>query len=206
MYALLLALLLAGGSGGVQNCICDPTIPDTLGEDDCGLTKLTIRQPQSPAVFLVRDRSLSKRHRWLVLPRDLRHNLEDLTPEERATFWAVAITKARSEWPGRWAVLVNGVAYRTQCQLHAHIGELLGPIDQSTGIVVSRVEDIPLPPLPGEGVFITPDGGDLRVVTGNDTDEEIVLVNGCPWGWIVIPGLPVTFNPCIEPSRNQPKW
>lgn len=154
---LLLALV-----ADVRGCTCDPAVSTSMTGRECSLTRIAVEEPGDPPVFFIRDANPSKPDRMLAIPHSLRHTLDDLTPDERNALWTAVIEKARTLWNDRWAVAINSEEKRTQCQLHVHIGKLLDDVSAGGGVLVGRVEDIPLP-AKGNGLWIQPEGNSFRV-------------------------------------------
>jgi len=97
-----------------------------------------------------------------------------MTASERSVYLRAAIEKAQQLWPDHWGVAINGEERRTQCLLHAHVGKILDDADVSGGVIVEKVEDIPLPPA-GTGLLIHPEGGKLRVQFGAQVYETALM-------------------------------
>lgn len=166
---ILLAVLL-----DIRGCVCDPAVPASMEARECNLTRLATEQHGSQPVFFIKDANPTKPDRWLAIPHPIRHTLNDMSPAERNAYWRAALKKAHALWGNDWAVAVNGLEKRTQCQLHAHIGKLLATADSSGGIVVKRIQDIPVPP-PGSGIWIQPEGKKLRVHPGEMAGELNIM-------------------------------
>jgi hypothetical protein len=167
---VLIPVLLLAFVADIRGCVCDPAHPDTMQGRECGLTEAAVKDLDSAPVFFVKDANPTKPNRWLAIPHALHHTLDDMTPAERNAYWSAAIEKARSLWQDSWAIAVNSDERRTQCQLHAHIGKLLDTTDRTGGILVDKVEEIPVPP-PGTGIWIHPEGSKLRVHPGQSAPE-----------------------------------
>ncbi len=158
IFPVILLAILAD----VRGCVCDPAQPATMEERACSLTHIAAERADAAPVFFIKDSSPTKPNRWLAIPHPLRHSLNAMTAEERNVYWAAAIEKAHSLWGDQWAIAVNSEERRSQCQMHAHIGKLLDEADKSGGVLVDRADDIPLPS-EGQGIWIHPEGGKLRV-------------------------------------------
>ena len=167
-------LLLIALVADTRGCVCDPGRPETMEDRMCSLSRIASEQPATPAVFFVQDSNPTKPNRWLAIPRALDHTIQEMSTTERNAYWTAAIEKARSLWKDQWAIAINGEERRTQCQLHAHIGKLLETADKSGGEVVSRVEDIPVPPAE-TGIWIHPEGSGYRVHTGGIVNEPVLM-------------------------------
>ena len=175
---LIPAILTAAAawSAGVE-CPCDVTKPETLELRQCSLCKVAEAQPETPAVFFVKDRSPMKPNRWLALPRKHwaeDHPLDALSPAERTELWTAAIGKAKSLWGNEWGVAYNGGQVRTQCHLHIHIGRLLPLrlIETDNYIVVRGPANIPAPK--GEGMWVHPVGNRLHVHQHEQRAETVL--------------------------------
>jgi hypothetical protein len=131
---------------------------------ECGLTRVANASSSAPVLF-VKDSNPNKPNRWLAIPRELVHTLQQMSPEQRTAYWTAAIEKARSVWDDQWAIAINSEEKRSQCQLHAHIGKLLDTTDLPPGELVDRIEAIPVPP-GGTGILIHPEGKQYRVHSG----------------------------------------
>lgn len=154
----------------IRGCVCDPARPDTMQARECALTSAAESDRDTAPVLFLKDANPTKPNRWLAVPHALHHTLNDMTSEERNAYWSAAIEKAHSLWQDQWAIAINGEERRTQCQLHAHIGKLLDTTDRTGGVLVDKVEDIPIPP-PGTGIWIHPEGDKLRVHPGQPAPE-----------------------------------
>jgi len=174
MSVVVLPIILLAVFADVRGCVCDPARPETMSERACGLTLLAGEHSADQGAFLIRDANPTKPNRWLAIPPALHHTLNDMTPEERNAYWSAAISKARELWGDKWAIAVNGLEKRTQCQVHAHIGKLLDTADHSGGLLVNRVDEIPLPP-DGSGILIQPEGDKLRVHSGEPAPELMLM-------------------------------
>jgi len=174
MGMVLVQLLLLLFFADVRGCVCDPARPDTMQGKECSLTKAAVAEAAGEPVVFKQDANPTKPNRWLAIPHELRHRLDDMSPAERAQYWNGSIQKARALWNDQWAIAINSEERRSQCQLHAHIGKLLADADRSGGILVSRVEDIPLPEK-GFGIWIQPEGNQLRAHTDQAAPEVLLM-------------------------------
>lgn len=171
VFAHLLLLLLFAD---VRGCVCDPSRPDTMQGRECSLTQAAEDDKTHDPVLFKPDANPTKPNRWLAIPHALRHRLDDMSAGERAQYWTSAIQKARSLWGDKWAIAINSEERRSQCQLHAHIGKLLADVNQAGGVLAARVEDIPLPEK-GLGIWIQPEGDQLRVHTDQAAPETFLM-------------------------------
>src|SRR6266567_35619 len=142
-------LLLPLSRADVRGCLCDVAVPATLEARDCGLCKEVEKQPADIPYFFLRDTNPTKQHRWLALPRFHGGHpqlMSDMTSEQRAGYWAAAISKAREVWGDQgWGVALNGTEKRTQCHIHIHIGKLLPDYENDKFVVVDKPSEIPAP-------------------------------------------------------------
>lgn len=129
---------------------------------ECALTLITLQSGLESPVFFIRDSNPSKPNRWLAIPHSLRHTINDMSAGERNAFWTAAIAKASELWGNDWAIAVNSLDRRSQCELHAHIGKLLDTADRSGGVLVKGPADIPLPE-DGAGIWFHPQASQLCV-------------------------------------------
>ncbi len=169
----LLLVLARQASPDVAGCGCDPDDAASLSVRQCSLTREAIAQPDTPAVFFLKDVNPNKPNRMLALPKTVRkgvHSLSDLTPQERQQFWASAMQKAQELWGSDWGLAFNGDEVRTQCQPHIHIGKFLTAAETRTFIVVDGPAQIPVPK-DGGGLWVHPQGGKLHVHLGEDLTE-----------------------------------
>jgi hypothetical protein len=141
---------------------------------ECSLTRAAQEKSDAGPVVFIPDANPTKPNRWLAIPHALRHRLDDMPPEERAAYWSAAIAKARALWDDQWGIAINSEERRSQCQLHAHIGKLLADTDRSGGVLVTRVEDIPLPEK-GMGIWIQSEGKQLRVHLDQAAPETLLM-------------------------------
>jgi hypothetical protein len=170
IFPVLLLALLAD----VRGCVCDPVKPETMDARACSLTHVAVDQTGTAAVIFQKDSSPTKPNRWLAIPHALHHTLNEMSPEERNVYWTAAIAKAHELWGEDWAIAINSLERRSQCQLHAHIGKLLAEADKSGGILVDGPEAIPVPP-DGGSIWIRPDQGKLRVYSDNPAPETNIM-------------------------------
>ena len=171
----LLALLLFAVSLPAADCPCDHAAPATLENRECSLCQEA--EKQTAAIFFLKDANPRKPNRTLVLPRKHskgQQGLRDLDPEARAHLWQAAIAKAQELWPDAWGLAYNSDTVRTQCHLHIHIGKLNEGADESTGRLVSRTEDFPLPE-PGKGIWLHALPGGYHVHTDREIAEPMLL-------------------------------
>ena len=174
MSEVLLPLILVSLVADVRGCVCDPARPETMEGRECSLTNVATTQPDSPAIFFVKDANPTKPNRWLAIPRHLVHTIQEMDPEERAAYWTAAVSKAHELWGEQWGLAINGEEKRTQCQMHIHIGKLLDEADRSGGELVEGPRDIPVPP-EGTGLWIHPEGNKLRVHIGGQVNEPVLM-------------------------------
>jgi CDP-diacylglycerol pyrophosphatase len=162
-YRFLIALallLLPVTRADVRACLCDIAAPETMEARECALCREAEKQPADVRYFFVRDASPNKPHRWLALPRfhgNHPQQLEEMTPEQRAGYWAAAIGKARELWGEDWGIALNSTQKRSQCHIHIHIGKLLPDTEDDNFVVVDGPEAIPVPH-EGNGVWVHPVG------------------------------------------------
>lgn len=170
MIPILLAMLWLAD---VRNCACDIAVPATLEVKECSLCKVAENQPESPAVFFVKDANPAKPNRLLALPRKhypAGHSLADMPPQERTELWTAAIAKAKELWGEDWGVAYNGEERRTQCHGHLHIGKVSPDAQTDKFIVVAGPADIPAP-RNGEGMWVHSVSGKLYVHAGEQVTE-----------------------------------
>jgi hypothetical protein len=161
----------------IPACACDPEDARSLQARQCSLTRGALAQPESPAVFFLKDANPNKPNRTLVLPRKVHrrvHSLADMSAAERIEFWREAIRKAKELWGGEWGLAVNGDVMRTQCHPHIHIGKFLPAAEREGGILVDGPEGIPVP-RDGTGLWVHPKDGKLHVHLGEDLTETVLL-------------------------------
>jgi len=176
MLAPCLLLLLTTGHAFVQKCLCDVTRPESLTTRECSLCQTVEAQPADVRYVVVPDASPNKPNRLLVLPRahgPQPEQLSTMTAEERASYWTLAIAKAREVWGEQWGLAVNSVERRTQCHMHIHLGKLPEPDESGAVTVVKSVAEIPVPDA-SEGVLVHEAGGKLHVHTGSATPELLL--------------------------------
>lgn len=170
VFTLGLGLALCG-----VDCACDHASPATLEGRECSLCKEA--QKQTAEIFFLRDASPRKPNRTLALP--LRHekgqqDLRALSLEERTKLWKAAIAKAQELWPDVWGLAYNADTVRTQCHLHIHIGKLNEGVDESSGRLVEKPEQFPLPQ-PGLGIWLHPATGGFHVHTDREIAEPMLM-------------------------------
>jgi len=161
----------------IPACACDPDDAASLKARQCSLTREALAQPESLAVFFLKDANPSKPNRTLALPRKVHrsvHSLADMSAAERAELWGEAIRKAKELWGGEWGLAVNGDDMRTQCQPHIHVGKFLPAAERDGGILVDGPENIPVP-RDGTGLWVHPKDGKLHVHLGEDLTETVLL-------------------------------
>ncbi len=73
-------------------------------------------------------------------------------------------------WGNDWGIACNGIANRTQCHTHLHIGKLLPNQEDAKFTIVSGPADIPVP-ADGGGILVHPVGGKLHIHLGDDAPE-----------------------------------
>lgn len=174
--ATLVLWILCGPVWTQPVCHCDPKDPETLKERSCALCAAAERAT-TPA-FFAQDTSPRKPNRWLAMPREhapgIQH-LADLSPAMRAELWREAIGKAKSLWGERWGIATNGDIARTQCHLHIHIGRLIDGVEAGDFMVANGPEEIPLPAMITDGLWIHPVDGKLHVHIGEQLCENVLL-------------------------------
>lgn len=158
----------------MTRCVCDPARPETLAARECSLTKEALKQPESPATFFLKDINPRKPGRSLAIPRKLVWELDQLTADERTVYWTAAIAKARELWGDGWALALNGVATRTQCQMHVHIGKLIPGLETDRMLIVDSPAAIPVPEN-DRGLWVIPFGTKFKVFTGEIITESVLL-------------------------------
>jgi CDP-diacylglycerol pyrophosphatase len=167
-------LLLPMSRADIRECLCDIAVPATLEARECGLCKEAERQPADVQYFFLRDTNPTKPHRWLALPRfhgSHPQQLFEMTPEQRAGYWAAAMAKAGETWGDQgWGVALNSTIKRTQCHIHIHIGKLLPDYEDDHFVVVEKASDIPLPE-PGNGVWVHPVGSHFHAHVNEPAGE-----------------------------------
>lgn len=168
---------IANGSAESQqrivSCPCEHSRPETLAAHQCALCRLAEEQPANVDVFFVKDNNPTKPHRWLALPRKHYAEIADMPAGERAAFWRATIAKAQELYPDKWGIAVNGTRLVTQCHPHAHISIFIPAVETGDGIIVSRVEDIPVPH--DTGLWFHPVPGGYHVHTGEQITETVLL-------------------------------
>lgn len=175
--ALSLFLLSMAAYGDVAGCVCDPAEPVSLEARECGLTREALKQPDTPAVFFLKDINPRKPNRLLALPRSVRkgvYRISEMTPKERAELWSAAIARARKLWGQDWGLAMNGDLVRTQCHVHIHIGKFVQGAESDNFTVIQSVEEIPVPDAEGLWIHATGDGK-MHVHTGEILTETILV-------------------------------
>jgi hypothetical protein len=173
MLAAVSLFLLPLTRADVRTCGCDVTKPETLEARDCALCKEVEKQPADVQYFAIRDTNPTKPNRWIMLPRfhgNHPQQLLEMTPEQRAGYWAAAIAKAKEVWGNDWGIALNGTEKRTQCHIHIHIGKLLPDMENDHFVVVEGPAQIPVPK-DGQGEWVHPVGGKLHVHTDEVAGE-----------------------------------
>jgi hypothetical protein len=170
IFPLLLLAILTD----VRGCVCDPAKSETMEARACSLTHVALAQAGTAPVIFQKDVNPTKPNRVLAIPHTLRHTLTEMTAAERQVYWSATIAKATDLWGGKWAIAVNSEERRSQCQMHAHIGQLLEDADTSGGTLVDSPADIPVPDN-GGGIWIRPDSGKLRVYPGDLSPETKLM-------------------------------
>jgi diadenosine tetraphosphate (Ap4A) HIT family hydrolase len=168
---ILLLLLLA------VVCECDLADAAKMTARECGLCREAEKHPTETDVFFLKDINPRKPNRWLALPRrhgPSNHPLSEMTPKERAAFWAAAIGKARELWGDEWGLAINGDGSRTQCHAHLHIGKLLKGVETDNFVAVSSPAQIPVPQ-DGSGLWVHPVGNKLHVHLNEQITETVLL-------------------------------
>jgi hypothetical protein len=130
----------------------------------------------SVLAFSIPDNSKLKPNRWLALPRihtpGKMEMLGDLPAETRKALWAEAIARGQLLWGEHWGLAINGVAVRSQCHLHIHIGRLIDGVEFGDFTVVNDPSEIPDS---GEmGIWVHPVAGKLHV--HREMSPETVLL------------------------------
>ncbi len=136
VLGFLWLLAAVAAHGDIAGCVCDPEDAASLKDRTCSLTREALAQPESPAVFFLKDINPNKPNRMLALPRRVHrrvHTLADLTARERTQLWTEAISKAKELWGEEWGLAFNGDEMRTQCHPHVHIGKFLKAADREGG-------------------------------------------------------------------------
>lgn len=155
------------------SCACDPAKPETMAARPCSLCREAENRPGSDAVFLLKDNNPNKPNRWLALPRSHAHSLAAMTQPERTALWNTAAAKGKEMFGDGWALAVNGRKVVTQCHTHIHIGKLLSGIETNNFLVVSSLDEIPVPE--NEGFWVHPEGARFHVHRGEQITETILL-------------------------------
>ncbi len=177
VLGFLWLLAAVAAHGDIAGCVCDPEDAASLKDRTCSLTREALAQPESPAVFFLKDINPNKPNRMLALPRKVHrrvHTLADLTAQERTQLWTEAIGKAKELWGEEWGLAFNGDEMRTQCHPHVHIGKFLKAADREGGVLVEGPEHIPVPK-DGTGLWVHAKGGKLHVYLGEDLTETVLL-------------------------------
>jgi len=166
--------LLPLSRADVRNCLCDVAAPETLQSRECSLCVEAEKHPADTTYFFLRDANPTKPHRWLALPRfhgNRPQQLSDMTVEQRAAYWSVAIAKATESWPNDpWGIALNSTEKRSQCHLHLHIGKLLPIATDENFVVVDKPAEIAVPK-DGDGIWIHTADGRLHVHLGVSNGE-----------------------------------
>ncbi|MEO8662579.1 MAG: hypothetical protein ABI693_29230 [Bryobacteraceae bacterium] len=147
-----------------------------MSKRECSLCREAEKQPSETEIFFLKDANPRKPNRWLVLPKvhgSVGHSLRELKPGQRAALWKAAIAKGKELWGNEWGLAYNGDTARTQCHGHIHIGKLLKGLAPGKTLVVSHVEDIPVPK--GDGLWVEPLGKKLLVHYGETITETVLL-------------------------------
>lgn len=176
MRHFLIVLTLAAGAAvhaDIVDCACDPAHPESLQARQCGLCREAEKQPAAVKVFFLKDINPSKPGRWLALPRAHGRSLDDFTADQRAELWSAAIAKARSLFGDDYAIAYNSPTVQTQCHVHLHLGKLIPGVETDQSIVVTKIEDIPLP-RKGEGLWFHPQGNLFHVHSGEQITETVL--------------------------------
>jgi len=172
-----LGLPLAGLAllADVRNCGCDTSRPESLEARECGLCREAEKQPAGIGIFFLKDINPRKANRWLALPRAHKHNLLEMTREERTALWEAAIAKGKELWGDGWGLAFNGNLVRTQCHAHLHIGKFLPAVENDRNLrVVKLAADIPAPE-DDSGMWVHPVDGKLHVHLGEQICETTLL-------------------------------
>ena len=173
---LAVAVFSTAAWGQNVECNCDPAQPATMEARQCSLCREAEKQSPEIELFFLKDNNPRKPNRWLVLPRahqSGRHHFHEAPEELRRDLWNAAIGKGRELFGEEWGVAYNGEKVRTQCHLHLHIGRFITAAENDRFIVVSSVDEIPVPP--GEGVWIHPVNGKLHVHYGEQICETALV-------------------------------
>ena len=174
--AAVLVILMPLGRADVRGCKCDVARPETMAARECSLCRAVEAQPLEPAFFTIRDASPTKPNRWLAVPRFHGRNPQDLaemTAEQRAAYWTVAIAKGREMWGDGWGLAVNSLELRSQCHMHIHIGKLRNGTEANRFSTVAGPADIPQPRR-DDGIWVHPAAGKLHVHFGNESPELLL--------------------------------
>jgi hypothetical protein len=179
IFALLItAAALHAWASNMDDCACDPALPETAAKRQCSLCLEAEKHDAGAPFFFIRDASPHKPNRWLLLIRahasDGRLPLLKLSPRERTALWTAAIERARSLWGDEWGIAINGDEVRTQCHAHIHLGRLLKGVEYGHPLVVSGPAGIPAP-RDGTGFWIHPDGKRLHVHTSEQRAETVLF-------------------------------
>jgi diadenosine tetraphosphate (Ap4A) HIT family hydrolase len=159
----------------IAGCQCDPAKPETLLARECSLCAEAEKHPGMESIFFLKDISPRKPNRWLALPREHAHTLQDLSPSSRIRLWKASIVKAKELWGDEWGLAFNGHRVRTQCHAHVHIGKFLTAVENGRNVItVKRAEDIPVPP-DDTGLWIHPVPGGLHVHRGEQIVETTLM-------------------------------
>jgi diadenosine tetraphosphate (Ap4A) HIT family hydrolase len=173
----VLVMLAAPLCAEIPACACDPADEASLKARQCSLTREALAQPDSPAVFFLKDANPNKPNRMLALPRKVHrrvHALADMSAAERLELWTEAIRKARELWGEGWGLAFNGDEMRTQCHPHIHIGKFLPAAERDGGILVDGPAAIPVP-RDGTGLWLHPKDGKLHVHLGEELTETVLM-------------------------------
>lgn len=161
----------------VSKCACDAAKPESLAAHECSLCAEAEKQDSKLPIFFLKDISPRKPNRWLALPRNHHagpHTLREMTAAERKALWKAAIEKSNEMWGDKWGVAYNGDEVRTQCHAHIHIGQTLPESENDQFVVVSTIEEIPVPVNHGMWIHGAPDGK-LHVHTGEQINEKYLM-------------------------------
>ncbi|MGD1092713.1 MAG: hypothetical protein ABSB35_12085 [Bryobacteraceae bacterium] len=175
IVALLALFAFSAVSRAQIACRCDPKIPETMKERQCGLCEIAEQQPLGILFFTIRDNSLRKPDRMLALPRQHSpgmHQISALPAEVRAALWGAAIAKSKELWGDRWGVAYNAEKLHSQCHVHIHIGRLIDGVEAGDLIVVNSPEEIPLPG--DDGLWIHGVNGKFHVHIHEQVTETVL--------------------------------
>ena len=145
LCALLLCLIpLSLSRADVTGCVCATGSAEFQAEWTCSLCREAESMPADQPFFFVKDIDPLKPNRWLILPRVHVRELRQMTPAQHAAYWTAAVAKATELFGDKWGLAVNGLANRSQCHLHMHIGKLRDGVEADGAVVVDTPAQIPV--------------------------------------------------------------